>query len=290
MKMIHENLGRSAILLAIINMSLGVFYAVFDWYWILIWFCYLGAFVIVYLLFEANIYFSKTSDTLSKSVTSKNEQDDYDDGYDLNMSKSGSTQQLTPGFASETHSQSGVSGIQMQTIRYSTNNSVNNSLRKEKSMNSKYSPSTPPPPYFNKGNKHQAFSTINFNSNSNPQFQSTSSPLPGRKIHPPSQLAYSQDIELDEPLPMSSSTTPRNINENYSSSRIQNANQVYTIQTKYSPNPSLKFNKRETDLSYLSYNNNINSINDQNEMLPQPNRAQKINSNNNYKMNANLRY
>ena len=302
MKTIHENLSRSAIVLAIINISLGVFYAVFEWYWVLIWFCYLGAFIIIYLLFEANIYFSKlSSDKLSRSVTSKNAQDDEDfdvDGYDLNMSKSGSTQQLT----SDTNSHSGRSGsardaIQMQTIRYSTNN-LNTSLRKDKS--SKYSPSTPPPPYFiNKGGKHQAFSTINLQGNinssqTNGYFQTTSSPLPNRKLPP---TGYSHDIELDEPIATSSNTTPRkslNENTNYIPRSIQNANQVYSIQTKYSPSSSLRSNNRiET-----------NSITNQNDMgsyqkrmtqtsqqkLNLNNNINNSNINNNFKSNTNQRY
>jgi len=296
MKMIHENLNRSAIFLAIINISLGVFYAVFEWYWVLIWFCYLGAFIIIYLLFELNIYFSKvnrSSDKLSRSITSKSGHDDDDgyevDGYDSNISKSGSTQQLTN------------DGIQMQPIRYSTN-SVNTSLKKDK--NSKYSPSTPPPPYFiNKGGKHQAFSTINLQGNpsqTSVYFQTTSSPLPNRKIPPTtSSLGYAQDIELDEPIvPISNNNTPRQVtndNNNYTASRsIQNANQVYSIQTKYSPSSSLRSNnnKIEANLSYNIHQNQNDVGSYQNRMTQVNHQKSNINNNNNnnFKNNQNQRY
>ena len=72
LKLVHHNLDRTAILLAIINISLGVFLAVFEWYWILIWFCYLALFICIYFMFEAR----KQSNRKSKAT--ENEEDDED--------------------------------------------------------------------------------------------------------------------------------------------------------------------------------------------------------------------
>ena len=278
LKLIHENLGRASILLAIINISIGVFYAVFEWYWILIWFCYLAAFIIIYLLFELNIYFSKQE--ISKSIASKNEQDIDIDGYDLNISKTGSTQQLTPSFSNENGPRGNRDAFQMETIRYATNN-INSPLKKDKNANSKYSPSTPPPPYFNKGNKHQAFSTINLKKNSELEcFPSTSSPLPDRKNL--SKLAYSQEINDIELTRQSGNA---NTNQAYQPTRIQNANQVYSIQNTKSPNESLKFYKNETN---FSYNNSMETASRNYRTSSQI--SQNSLSNNNCHVNKNSRY
>lgn len=58
-KILNKNLSITALLFACINISLGVLLAVFEWYWVLIWFFILGINIAVYIVLEANKYFNK---------------------------------------------------------------------------------------------------------------------------------------------------------------------------------------------------------------------------------------
>ena len=49
----------TALFFACINTSLGVLLAVFEWYWVLIWFFILGINIAIYIVLEANKYFIK---------------------------------------------------------------------------------------------------------------------------------------------------------------------------------------------------------------------------------------
>ena len=49
---LSENVGRASALFALVNISLGVCYAVLDWYWLLAWFVALGMLVVIYAVIE----------------------------------------------------------------------------------------------------------------------------------------------------------------------------------------------------------------------------------------------
>jgi hypothetical protein len=100
-------------------MSLGVFYAVFEWFWILIWFSYLGFFIIIYALLESKDFF-KDADESSKSES--------DDG-NFDMKKSESTQQLR-------HSNSYIEDRIYGTSSSNMNNNANNFPLKQFSSSS----------------------------------------------------------------------------------------------------------------------------------------------------------
>ena len=296
LKLVHKNLSKTAMFLAILNMSMGVFYGVFEWYWVLIWFCYLGAFVALYLLLEARRYFDKKDSTAASSNVSKSEKtedDEYEDGYDCNLSKMGSTQQLRPA-VSEDERTTNRETFQMEPIRY-TQNTINGSLRDKNNQNVKSSPTTPPPPYFNRGGKHQSVSTINLDLSTSPHLASKKTPSQT------ALLSYSQNQTNNSNRDASFcyenkslSTTPRkNINNQ---DKVQNANQVYSIQQSVSPSSSFKLYKAET-------NNNPNSNNASNRIYesrppnPPPQRSMNNinsynnnNNNTNYKINNNFRY
>jgi hypothetical protein len=81
MKLIHKNLNRTAIILAVINVSLGVFLAVFDWYWILIWFTYLALFVCIYVMCEAR------KQSTNRAKTRLREQEEEEQAAQANSDK-----------------------------------------------------------------------------------------------------------------------------------------------------------------------------------------------------------
>ena len=85
MKIIKQNTGYTAIVFAAINISLGVFYAVFSWVWILTWFVFLGSSILVYIGIETKLYMNYSKNiTENSSVLNNN---DYDDNINLNESK-----------------------------------------------------------------------------------------------------------------------------------------------------------------------------------------------------------
>ncbi len=55
-------MGRLALLFAIVNMSMGVFYGVLEWVWFSIWFAYLGINVVLYVGLEIRIWWLKETD------------------------------------------------------------------------------------------------------------------------------------------------------------------------------------------------------------------------------------
>lgn len=56
---LNKNLTITGLVFACVNISLGVFLAVFDWYWQLIWYFVLGIIIAIYIILEANKYFGK---------------------------------------------------------------------------------------------------------------------------------------------------------------------------------------------------------------------------------------
>lgn len=65
--MIHANSGSIGLILATINISLGVFYAVLEWYWLVIWFSFLGICVLLYGFLEV-VNFLNYSDQVAKDT------------------------------------------------------------------------------------------------------------------------------------------------------------------------------------------------------------------------------
>lgn len=71
-KTLNKNLTITGLVFACINISLGVFLAVFDWYWQLIWYFVLGIIVAIYIILEANKYFGKLNAHKQAEQNSKN--------------------------------------------------------------------------------------------------------------------------------------------------------------------------------------------------------------------------
>ncbi len=136
----YNNLATTALMLAAVNISLGVLYAVFDWYWVLIWFCILGFCLGVFILIETRNYMHgiRLKQKLKKALG-----DDVDDNQFNadNISKTGSTQHLTS--TSMNSSSRMRDDISMEPLRYTPNTIGNHKL----------APQTPPPPYFNRNKK-----------------------------------------------------------------------------------------------------------------------------------------
>lgn len=84
LNLIYKNTGYTAILFAAINISLGVFYAVLHWVWILVWFCFLVASILVYIGIETKIYLNYSKNITQHTVPHTNE---YDDNINLNESR-----------------------------------------------------------------------------------------------------------------------------------------------------------------------------------------------------------
>ena len=286
MKIIHKNLSRTAILLAIINISLGVFLAVFEWYWILIWFIYLGLFICIYMMFEArrqsknksksseddnlndksnnNSMISTSKNDLTKSNMSLNKLDDYDDGYEMNISKTDSTQQLRPSTIINDNpnpSNRTVENIKMDPIRYTPSSQLM-AKSNTNTTTTKHSPVTPPPPYFNR-NKN-SISTIELDSYT----IKTSSPNQSISRKTPSQahlLSYSQQTNLND------------LNDDID-------NEL----------PIEQNHQQHTSFGNLSKNNNNNNVN-RPVVTPTPRKiyqimnsnTNNINNNNNFNMNTN---
>jgi hypothetical protein len=133
---------------------------------------------------------------LTKSNMSLNKLDDYEDGYEMNISKSDSTQQLRPSINDNPNpSNRTVENIKMDQIRYTPSSQLMSKTNTAGSMTTKNSPITPPPPYFNR-NKN-SISTIELDSYT----IKTSSPNQSISRKTPSQahlLSYSQQTNLND--------------------------------------------------------------------------------------------
>ena len=81
--LINKNTGYTAILFAAINISLGIFYAVLHWLWIIVWFGFLGASLLIYIAMETKLYMNY-SKTITERVLNNNQ---YDSNLNLNESK-----------------------------------------------------------------------------------------------------------------------------------------------------------------------------------------------------------
>jgi hypothetical protein len=68
--MIHQNAGSIGLILGAINISLGLFYAVLDWYWLVVWFIGLGVCVVLYGFLEV-INFLNYSEDVNKDTKMK---------------------------------------------------------------------------------------------------------------------------------------------------------------------------------------------------------------------------
>lgn len=163
--LIRRNLTHTAILLGTVNISLGVLYAVFEWYWLVIWFCYLAIVICVYALVETQNYLKRAR--ARKKLNEKlgirdqgGEEENNDQFNADNLSKTGSTQHLTSA-SSMSSSRQAREDISMQPMRYTPSNlgrldSASNTTTNNVVMsNLKNSPQTPPPPYFTRTRKQQ---------------------------------------------------------------------------------------------------------------------------------------
>ena len=59
---IHRNSGSIGLVLGVVNISMGIFYAVFEWYWIVVWFSLLGINLIGYGCLEVVNFLNYSAD------------------------------------------------------------------------------------------------------------------------------------------------------------------------------------------------------------------------------------
>jgi hypothetical protein len=89
--MIKKNTGYAALFFAVFNISLGVFYAVLHWVWILAWFIFLVASIIIYIGIETKTYmdYSKSISENCRIINNNNNNNSnaYDDNINLNESR-----------------------------------------------------------------------------------------------------------------------------------------------------------------------------------------------------------
>ena len=85
--LVHQASGEIGMVVSVVNMSLGVFLAVLQWFWVLVWFVYLGVNFLLYCLLEMARFLNYSED-LAKSA--KSDQFDNESNYS-NISASAST-------------------------------------------------------------------------------------------------------------------------------------------------------------------------------------------------------
>ena len=95
--LLNTHSGYMALICALINISLGVFFAVYEWYIIVTWFTFLIIQCLAYLIMELKFYMEYTNVSLNQhELTSQQQQQQQRQSgmYDLNSSRTESTQQL----------------------------------------------------------------------------------------------------------------------------------------------------------------------------------------------------
>ena len=85
--LVHQASGEIGMIVSVVNMSLGVFLAVMQWFWVLVWFVYFGVNFLLYCLLEMARFLNYSED-LAKSA--KSDQFDNESNYS-NISASAST-------------------------------------------------------------------------------------------------------------------------------------------------------------------------------------------------------
>lgn len=68
--MVHQNAGSIGLILGAINISMGLFYAVFAWYWLVLWFLFLGTCTVLYGFLEV-VNFLNYSENVNKDTKMK---------------------------------------------------------------------------------------------------------------------------------------------------------------------------------------------------------------------------
>jgi hypothetical protein len=207
-----------------------------------------------------NSSISTSKNDLTKSNMSLNKLDDYEDGYEMNISKSDSTQHLRPVINDNPNpSNRTVENLKMDPIRYTPSSQLmaknNIGGGGAAATTTKHSPITPPPPYFNR-NKN-SISTIELDSYT----IKTSSPNQSISRKTPSQahlLSYSQQTnlndlndEIDNELPIEQNPQQHTSFSNLSKNNNNNGNRPLAV----TPTPR--------KIYQTINNNNNNNINNQ---------------------------
>lgn len=127
LRYICVNIQTTAIVLASINISLGIFYAVFEWFWVLAWFVYLGVVLLFYLVLEI-----RKDNKKQAEINNKIFDDESDSEKELSKTKSESTQHLKEIPIKEK--------IKIQPLRYSNSKATNLLTKYQESsfLNSKH--------------------------------------------------------------------------------------------------------------------------------------------------------
>jgi hypothetical protein len=186
LKIIKKNTGYTAILFAAINISLGVFYAVFHWVWILTWFAFLGASVLVYIGIETKLYMNYSKNITGNSSVLNN--NDYDDNINLNESKAN----LSIASSNQNLSEHNYSISHQTTIRQNDRESSFTTLN---SLN----PSSKPIQFSPNSAKHINFnSSIKQNSFSPSSASRLSDYSPQTKLNMFDKQAYEQNLKNEK--------------------------------------------------------------------------------------------
>jgi hypothetical protein len=294
-KVTYKNLVSTALILAAVNISLGVLYAVFDWYWVLIWFCILGFCLGVFILIETRNYMHsiQMKQKLKKAL---GEDDDENQFNADNISKTGSTQHLT---STSMNSSRMRDDISMEPLRYTPSN-----------IGNKLAPQTPPPPYFNRNKKwsnlksdsasiniHQTetddddgAASSSFHTSSNkvqmqPQTQMRQNAYQPRSTH---MLAYSQQVNSSfrDDFDMNCDVVSQRSGSTFNSHVRVNVRQAFQMQpqTQYHQQQQVHINESVEQSPASSYK--VFSR----EQQPMPSSANNYFRSNNNILNNNARY
>jgi hypothetical protein len=137
--MIKKNTGYAALFFAVFNISLGVFYAVLHWVWILAWFIFLIANIIIYIGIETKTYmdYSKSISDNCQVINNNNNSNAYDDD-NINLNESRTNLSLKSNLNESAYSfqQKHVRESSFTTINSFTHSAKLNNLNSQSKINS----------------------------------------------------------------------------------------------------------------------------------------------------------
>lgn len=99
--MVHQNAGSIGLILGAINISMGLFYAVLAWYWLVLWFVFLGVCTVLYGFLEV-VNFLNYSEDVNKDTKMKDL-----DSESLNYSNLSASRESLSHMAKQAESQFG---------------------------------------------------------------------------------------------------------------------------------------------------------------------------------------
>lgn len=152
-RLFHHFSGFISIILAFINISLGIFYAVYHYLWYVIWFTYFGFIIVMFGLFELKkrCWKLKRNDRKSKNTSNITDNDDDDE------SESEKTSKLKIDKMNKKFSQFDKNDdeqFRLEPLNTTTNSSNQQRYTPNKSIIKNSSPSQPPHTYYPNNNNN----------------------------------------------------------------------------------------------------------------------------------------